>query len=151
MEIEKQQWFNEEADQDIPVAEFDKLTEEMANQDKIVKDLEMEAKKAKELLTKMKLKLHDYLTVFGKSKYANDHGTFYTQTKFSVSTPKTPEEKEALFAFLKEKGIYAQYATVNSRSLQTLYKSFLESEGEDFKMPGVGEPKSFTELRFRKK
>lgn len=83
------------------------------------------------------------------------HGfLFYKQTSTSVTTPKTPEEKQALFEFLQSKGIFLEIASVNSQTLNSLYKS-LATEAEekgnyDFKMPGVGEPTTYTSLKLRR-
>jgi len=83
------------------------------------------------------------------------HGfLFYKQTSTSVTTPKTSEEKQALFEFLQSKGIFLEIASVNSQTLNSLYKSLAaeaEEQGNyDFKMPGVGEPTTYTSLKLRR-
>lgn len=83
------------------------------------------------------------------------HGfLFFKEVKSSVVTPKTVEDKQKLFDYLKEKGIFMEFASVNSQSLNALYKSLAEEalkEGVlDFRMPGVPEPTSYTTLKLRK-
>lgn len=83
------------------------------------------------------------------------HGfTFYPETKNSVSVPKTREDKEALFNFLAERGIYWDMVSINSMTLNALYKSLADEAMEkgnlDFRLPGIGEPKTYTTLRMRK-
>jgi len=83
------------------------------------------------------------------------HGfLFYKQTSTSVTTPKTSEEKQALFEFLQSKGIFLEIASVNSQTLNSFYKSLAaeaEEQGNyDFKMPGVGEPTTYTSLKLRR-
>lgn len=83
------------------------------------------------------------------------HGLlFYKENRSSVTTPKTPEEKQKLFDFLHEKGIFLEFASVNSQTLNSLYKSLAEEAAEkgnyDFEIPGVGKPTSFTTLKVKK-
>lgn len=83
------------------------------------------------------------------------HGfLFYRETKSSVVTPKTPEEKKMLFDFLQEKGVFLEIASVNSQTLNSLYKTFAAEAADkgnfDFKMPGVPEPTSYTSLKLRR-
>jgi len=77
--------------------------------------------------------------------------------QLSVKTPKTPEEKQAFFDWVRremgEDGYWA-YATVNSQSLNTLYKTkFAEyaSRGEVLEIDGLEPASSFTKLSFTKK
>lgn len=83
------------------------------------------------------------------------HGyLFYKETKTSVPVPKTLEDKQALFAYLEERGIFLESVSVHSQTLNSLYRTFAEEAAEkgvlDFRMPGVGEPNSFVNLKLRK-
>lgn len=83
------------------------------------------------------------------------HGyLFYKETKSSVTTPKTVEEKNLLFEFLKEKGIFMEIVSVNSQTLNSLYKNLAQEaamEGAiDFRLPGVEAPKLYTTLKLKK-
>lgn len=84
------------------------------------------------------------------------HGfLFFTKEQASVKVPKDPEARDALFAFLKEKGIFDEVITVNSRTLNSLYNSLadeaLTTGNIDFRMPGVSEPTPFKTLQLKKK
>jgi hypothetical protein len=84
------------------------------------------------------------------------HGfTFYIHSEETVTTPKTPEEKEQLFSFLKDRGIYDDMISVNSKTLQTLYrtcaKEALEKGVVEFRLPGCGEPNEKSSIRLRRK
>lgn len=86
----------------------------------------------------------------------NAHGyTFYINSSMSVTTPKSYEDKQALFNFLKERGIFDDYISVNSKSLNSLYNKLAEEALEngiiEFKMPGIEEPKEVKTLRLRSK
>jgi len=151
--MEKQDWFNEESEITDPIAveELERICADAREKDTEIKKMEADVKEEKAILSKMKSRILMHLDNLGKTKYISDSGTFYKKTKFSVTTPKTEDEKRAFFDFCKEKEIYWKYASVNSSSLQTLYKSMLEEVGPEFVMPGVGEPKHFEELAMRKK
>lgn len=83
------------------------------------------------------------------------HGyLFYKETKTSVPVPKTLEDKQALFDYLQERGIFLESVSVHSQTLNSLYRTYAEEAAEkgvlDFRMPGVGEPTSFVNLKLRK-
>lgn len=83
------------------------------------------------------------------------HGfLFYKETKTSVTTPKTPEEKKLLFDYLEERGILLEMASVNSQTLNKLYKDFADEAAKqgvlDFRLPGVPEPTIYTNLKMRR-
>jgi hypothetical protein len=52
--------------------------------------------------------------------------------------PKSDEDRAAFFGWLKEKGYYDQYVTVNSQSINALVKQEAAlSEDEEFSVPGL--------------
>lgn len=83
------------------------------------------------------------------------HGySFSPDITESVTVPKELEDKRKLFDFLKERGIFEQTVSVNSQSLQSLYKACakeaLERGELEFRLPGCGEPKPYVKLKVRK-
>jgi hypothetical protein len=83
------------------------------------------------------------------------HGyLFFKEEKSSVVTPKTIEEKQALFDYLQEKGLFLEMASVNSQTLNALYKYLAAQAAEEgileFKLPGVPEPTTYTNLKLRR-
>lgn len=92
----------------------------------------------------------------GKTSFKTDGvGTVTKKVSFGVTTPKTPDDKELLFKWLKDnlgKDGFMTYASVNSQSLNALYNE-MYSEAEDkenFKIDGVGDPIDRITLSFRK-
>lgn len=76
--------------------------------------------------------------------------------QLSVQTPKTPEQKQAFFDWLKKEmgddGFWA-YATVNSQSLNSLYTKKVKEYGERGELldiEGIDQPTSYTKLSLRK-
>lgn len=97
----------------------------------------------------------------GKKKYfAEGVGSFSFVDRFSVTTPKTDADKQALAAYLQERGgkelFWAKFS-VNSQTLNSFYKAEAEihndnpeNEGKPFTMPGVAAPTAKTGLRLTK-
>jgi len=96
----------------------------------------------------------EVLVASNLKSFKSAHGTVGVTVRTSVKTPKTLEEKAALFAYLKEIGMYDELVSVNSTTLNSLYKSKLEeaqAQGQDdFVLPGVGEPSISQIISFRK-
>jgi len=96
----------------------------------------------------------NYLTELKRDSYRSPVGTVSIREYNTVATPKTDEDKMKLFDFLREKDIFIRYATVNSKSLNSLYKACLEEANQagelNFEIPGVGAPKMHRDISFRK-
>lgn len=116
------------------------------------------------LKAETKAKQESYKDVTGRILKALDlmcldslkaHGyTFYKKNNTSVTTPKSTEDKVKLFEFLQERGIFDEMVSVNSMTLNSLYKSLAEEaakEGNlDFRLPGVAEPTTYITLELRR-
>lgn len=93
----------------------------------------------------------------GKETYiAEGFGRVTLKEELSVQTPKSPDEKEAFFKWIKENmgdDAYFAYMSVNSRSLNSLYKQKTEefgARGELLQIDGLSEPTAYTKLSFTK-
>lgn len=97
------------------------------------------------------LKILD-LTMLDKVS-ANGH-LFYKDLRQSVTIPRTIEDKKRLFEYLQSKDMFYDFVSVNSMTLNALYKSLADDalkEGNlDFELPGVGKPTSYTTLKLKK-
>ena len=123
-------------------------------------EYQTENTKVKELYAKVKeaeAKVISLLQQTGKTRYIVEGvGQVSTTETLSVSTPKTPEQKQAFFAWLREElgeDGYLTYATVNSNSLNSLYKQKVEEygeRGEVLRIEGLEEPTSYIKLSLRK-
>jgi hypothetical protein len=124
--------------------------------------LRLEAEEIEEKLTakneelkELGTKIMNNLNEFKKPSWKCAHGNFIINNRFTVPTPKTPEEKQAFFGYLKEKGIFEDMVTVHSQTLNGYFRQEMDAaldRGEiDFKMPGIGEPKYVQTLAMRKK
>lgn len=142
---------------DISVEQMDQAVKNLRD----IKDAyNMENAKVKELYAQVKEaedRVVSLLKRAGKSKYIVEGvGQVITTETLSVQTPKTPEQKQAFFDWLRrelgEDG-YLTYATVNSNSLNSLYKQKVEeygARGEVLDIEGLEPPTSYTKLSLRK-
>jgi hypothetical protein len=92
------------------------------------------------------------MTECGKEKYVvQGFGTLYFSNRMSVTMPKNPEDREAFFNYLKEKGAFDGLITVNSMTLNSFYKQEAEiANSPDFKIPGIGTPTLIKTLNMRR-
>jgi hypothetical protein len=96
----------------------------------------------------------EYLKELGRDKYITPEGTIYIHTQWTVKVPQSDEDKSKLFAWLREQNLFERYATVNSQSLNSLYRTLHEEAVEKgdmaFAIPGIGAPSLYEDLRLRK-
>lgn len=150
--MDLENWFdNPEPMKEVDIVRLNALLEDFKKQDDKVEGLKEAIKPETEKLGKMEAKLITLFNDLKLTSFKSPHGTAVLTTKFSVKVPKTEEDKEKLIKWLEEKQIALQYLTVNSNSLNSLYKSFLEVEGVDFKLPGVEDPTSYQTFSLRSK
>jgi len=126
---------------DITVKELDELHRKLFDT-----KLEYEASKAatstiyddyKKLQEELAAKLEE----LGKSEYRTEDGMFKVRYTETFLTPKTPEDKESFYNYLRDKGVYEDMISVNSQKLNSFCKAeaeIAEQKGElDFQIPGI--------------
>ncbi len=90
----------------------------------------------------------------GMTSYKSPVGQVVLAYRTSVKTPKLPEEKAALFAWLEEQGLYDAMVSVNSKTLNSLYNAKIEEAKErgdaDFVLPGCDGVTITPQLRFKR-
>lgn len=121
---------------------------------KTIEEKKAELKLLNEEFDKLETEILSLFEALGiESVKMNDYN-FYTSEESSVKTPKTLEDKLLLFDFLKEQGIFNEFVSVNSQTLNSLYKSLAEKALKDgvleFRLPGVGAPSAYKQLKMRK-
>lgn len=110
---------------------------------------QMEAVKAKALKAMETMELD--------KQHIPEYGTIYRKKNFSVKTPKTLEQKEALFGWIGEskgRDVLRSMLSINSQTLNSFYKAEMEvakEEGNvDFALPGIDTPELYWTLGMRK-
>jgi hypothetical protein len=132
----------------VSVQELDKLMEQLFDAKVEAKRIEAQLSEQNKEIGSLRAKITSALKELGREDYKTPVGTFRLQTKWRVGLPQTAEDKAAFFSWLRDKGIFDQYATVNSNSLNSLYMREWEAakergEGMEFSIPGVPLPKAF--------
>lgn len=98
-------------------------------------------------------KMIDMLETSGLSSYKGPEGQAIISARTSVKIPRTQEDREAFFNYLKELGLYDTMIGVNSQTLNSFYKSQFEEAKErgdvDFEIPGLKEVELRKTLSFR--
>ena len=98
-------WFGEEQEMDETTAkEFEDLVDKvfLMRQDLEAEDKALKEKKQE--LERLKQKVMAFLTQFGKNKHVGRLGGVHITSRLSVKTPKSPEDREAFFEYLRSKG-----------------------------------------------
>lgn len=147
--------FSAVSKEDINLKELDNLVElyKLARDDYDVK--KATASEANRIVEDYEKKLLEYLHISGKTKfYVENIGTISTVEKTYIATPKDNDSKELFFQWVESeygKEGLLKYQTVNSQSLNSLFKLYKEEHPEVTSLPGLGEASTTTELRFLKK
>ncbi len=133
---------------EISAKEFDSLVDKsFLRQQKISEIKDEILKPIEKELAGVERRILQGLQDLDKKKHVSAMGTISRTSRTSVKIPQTPEDKEKLFAWIKEQwgdeGFYA-HVSVNSQTLNALYNREYEKAREDgnmdFSIPGVGEP-----------
>lgn len=144
-------WGYKDPHAEVSIEEFEALIGEAYAFKKEIKDLEGKAEEIKEKLNEKQAKIQAIMEQLGKSEYQSDSGRVKLDTKMSVEVPKDPESKAQFFAWLEDKGIFLEYATVNSQKLNTLYNSEVDATKKiDLEIPGLGKAKPYKTLKLLK-
>jgi arginine utilization protein RocB len=147
--------FNAVTSEEINVKDLDNLVElyKLARDD--YDDKKRIASEANRIVEDYEKKLLEYLLIAGKSKYFVENlGTISTVEKLYIATPKENSDKELFFQWVESeygKDGLLKYQTVNSQSLNSLFKLYKEEHPEVTSLPGLGEATTNIELRFLKK
>lgn len=135
---------------EVTVTDLDKLVVEYFVKQAEKKDKEAVVSAVNKEIAAIEIKLANYLKALNRTDYKHTAGTVRAVKKWRVNMPATDADKAALFDWMRERGIFDQYATVNANSLNSLYMAEWEKvkreSPEDaltFTLPGIGERKLF--------
>ncbi len=128
------------------VRELDELLAKVAAKEKEIDAIQAVLTEHNKELNRLTFRAVDFLKELNRDSYDSPSGRITMVESWRVNLPKTDQEKMELFGFLKSQGLFEKYATVNSNSLNALYKAYWQEakdkgEGMTFTMPGVGAPK----------
>jgi len=145
-----------ELDDDITLDEFVSLVGSAYKQDAECKEMKKAWELEKSKLARQKTTILAYMETHKLPRFSSDYGLVVRRSEFSVKNPATPEDRQLFYGWLKEKGIFEDLVTVNSRTLNAFYKSEAEaaiSDGvdeDDFKIPGLDSPSIYEKINLNK-
>jgi hypothetical protein len=120
-------------------------------------ELNDQLKELNEVITDLDLKIIAFLNEAQlKTFVVPGVGAVTKKDNFSFKTPKTMEEKQALFDYIKNtygEDVLMAKVGIDSRHLNAWAKEELENHQEDplFAIPGLSEPSHYETLSFTKK
>jgi hypothetical protein len=143
---------------EVTVEEVENLCKSIAEKRLIIDEEKSKLTEKNKELDELEAKAVRYLEDLGKKSYKSEHGTVSITEKWRVNLPQTDEDKMAFFEYLRQKGLFEKYATVNSNSLNSYFiaewEAIKQSDPEaalNFRLPGICEPKLHKDISFRKK
>jgi len=140
---------------EVTIKELENLSKELFDLYQEEEKLANELKVKRLFMTEKEVKFQALLESAGKDSYHSEIGTFSIVERKSVKIPKTIEAKSLLFSWLKEQNIYDEVVSINSQTLNKLYRESLEESEKKgdvfFRIPGLEDPTISPYLSFRRK
>lgn len=139
----------------VTVEELDGLVQKMVEARKVCDEKQALLTEANKALAEIEQTFTKCLKELGRHNYKTPIGTVSLIEKWNYKMPADASDKKRFFEFLKEKGVFDHYATVNYQSLNSFCRQereIAEQEGRalEFTIPGVGEPTLYETITFRK-
>lgn len=148
-------WTEEKTISNTTIQTLDRLCEKFADLKGRADALEDQAKSFRDMANEISAEIMALLTESKKTSWQTPIGNFILSNRFTVPTPKDPEQKQAFFSYLKQKGIFEDLVSVHSQTLNAWYRQELDAaldKGDvNFKVPGLEDPKYVQTLSIRKK
>lgn len=142
-------------EQTMSLDKFERLGDELFQVNLKLQEIDTKRKQVAEKKEELQAKVMAVLKDLDKTSHRFKHCAVTLKQQASVATPKSAEDKEKLFQWLKSKGeeVFLHYASVNSQSLNALYRSerdIAAKEGNiNWEMPGVGKESIYYSLSVR--
>jgi hypothetical protein len=139
----------------IEIKDLDFLLEALREKNAVVDELEEQVKEQNKVIARIKGIIGSVLKDLDRADYKGPAGSIKVVSRTQVKMPQTPEEKELLWNWMREKGIYDRYATVHATALKSLFEAELEIAKSDpefdpvtFALPGMAPATFFEDVRF---
>lgn len=141
-------------DKPITVADLDALVAQISEVEGYKDAIELQLKEANKKIASLELRATDILKSLGRTSYSSPFGSIAIDNVMNIRQPED-DRKEELWGWMREKGIFDRYASVNATSLKALFKRERDiaiENGEDpvtFALPGMVPATFFQKLKFR--
>lgn len=147
---------------DVSVKKLNELSEHRIRLEFYKDELKLKLKQTNAAIGETDDSINKILNSESLQKFSHPRGTLSIEIKESVKLPATPEKWEEFFDWLKSEGIYDEYRTVNSASLNSLFRSYkadllakAQASGDreelaaaiNFLPPGLEQPAPYERIR----
>lgn len=138
----------------MSLQEIENQIKELSDIRNQIDELKNQEKKLNEAKGAIEAKIMEQLKAVGNDSYKSSLGTAYISTSLSYKMPKDLENREQLFDYLKKQNTFDTLITINSQTFNAWCKAETEAAKAagtfPFAIPGVEDPISYEQLRFRK-
>ena len=138
----------------MSLQEIENMVTQLADVRNKIEELKNQEKELSKVKYEIEQKIMFELKAVGNDSYKSSLGTAYISTSLSYKMPKEEDNRSKLFDYLKEQNTFDTLITINSNTFNAWCKAEMESAKESgvfpFSIPGVDEPISYEQLRFRK-
>lgn len=137
--------------QSVTVKDLDDLNKTIFEQRELIAQMEELVKAQNKILAQLEGKAVAYLKELGREKYQSPYGTISVAERWTWKQPQTPEQREAFFNYLRDKGVFDNMISVHAQTLNSFCNSEWDEAkkagaGFDFRVPGLPEPSLFERL-----
>lgn len=139
---------------DITIKELDSVCEKACEIKREIQKLEEAVSERREELKLYENRLSAYLEHIGRDGWKFANGDIEVRKRTSVKIPRDESSKRALFEWLSGRGIFYEVVSVNSQTLNALYRSEMEScqqEGKTCVIPGISDPTEYSQIIIKTK
>ncbi len=131
--------------EELSVKAVDDLSKEICELELKKEALEEKVTGLNKEINQKKFRCLNYLKEIDRKEYKSPFGEFTTKEEWRVKLPETLNDKNILRKHLEERGVFDDYWSIHSGSLNSLYKQDWEQaknegRGMEFNMPGVPPP-----------
>jgi len=147
-------WGQPQEASEVTIKELKNLCEKYREVRAKKAELEAQVKEVNKEKASIEAKMVEYLTENEMRNFSGEFGQIILTKRVSVRQPANPEDKEAFYNWLKEKGDFERLISVNSRTLTKYVRDEIDikkSEGQyGFVPPGLKEPETTQTVTFKK-
>ncbi len=141
---------------EITVADLDNLVEKISKLEDQKEIIEISLKEKNKEISLLEMRAIEILKSLERESYSSPYGSITIKPVMNIVQPEE-DRKHELWEWMRTKGIFERYATVNSNSLKALFKKerelAIENGGDPitFALPGMVPATFFKKLEFKAK
>jgi len=147
-------WGEDEAPSEVTLKDLASLMTKLKEMRDAKDAVKKQASEMEAEIGKLEQKLIEYLKDSGMTSHKANGVHIILTKRVSVAQPATPEDKQALFDYLREKGEFDGMVSVNAQTLTSWARREIEAKKEagvfGWLPPGLKEPNEYDTLSLRK-